>query len=121
MTVQMYGLEKCDTCRKARKWLDRWKIQYRFIDYREQPIAADVLKSWAKQIGWDKLINRAGTTWRNLSSNRKSPASDPEWALLVKEYPALIKRPVVVFENNALSLGFSDKLFRSLFLVDESI
>ncbi len=111
----MYGLEKCDTCRKARKWLDRYQITYTFIDYREQRIAAEVLKSWAKQLGWDGLVNRAGTTWRNLAPTRKAPGSDAEWVLLIKEYPALIKRPVVVFADGRVNLGFNDKLFHSLF------
>ena len=116
MSAKVYGLEKCSTCQKARKWLDKHKVEYTFIDYREHRVDATTLKDWAKQVGgWDKLVNRTGMTWRNLPPNRKSPESDPEWLLLIKEYPALVRRPVVV-RGGEVSLGFTDKLFASLFI-----
>jgi Spx/MgsR family transcriptional regulator len=115
MTTTLYGLDKCSTCDKARKWLDKHKIDYRFVDYREHRVDAAVLKDWARQVGgWDKLVNRTGMTWRNLPPNRKSPESDPEWLLLIKEYPALVRRPVVV-RADGVSLGFTDKAFAHLF------
>ena len=113
--ISVYGLEKCSTCLKARKWLDRHEVEYDFVDYREHRVDATALKEWAKQAGgWDKLVNRTGMTWRNLPPNRKSPESDPEWLLLIKEYPALVRRPVVV-RDREVSLGFTDKLFKQLF------
>ncbi|MGE5167427.1 MAG: Spx/MgsR family RNA polymerase-binding regulatory protein [Deltaproteobacteria bacterium] len=112
----LYGLEKCSTCEKARNWLVRKKIAHTFVDYREQRIDATTLKTWAKAVGgWEKLVNRTGMTWRNLPPARKSPASDPEWLLLIKEYPALVRRPVVVKGDGGVSLGFTDKLFARLF------
>lgn len=115
MTIKLYGLDKCSTCQKARKWLDKHKIAHEFVDYREHRVDAAVLKDWAMQIGgWDKLVNRTGTTWRNLPPNRKLPESVPEWLLLIKEYPALVRRPVVV-RDGEVSLGFTDKLFAGLF------
>lgn len=115
MTVKVYGLDKCSTCLKARKWLGKHKIDYSFSDYREHRVDASALKTWARAVGgWDKLVNRTGMTWRNLPPNRKSPESDPEWLLLIKEYPALVRRPVVV-RGDAVSLGFTDKLFAKLF------
>ncbi|MBB5014854.1 Spx/MgsR family RNA polymerase-binding regulatory protein [Rehaibacterium terrae] len=114
--VTVYGLDKCDTCRKARNWLDRFGIAYRFVDYREQRVAPDTLKAWARQLGgWDKLINRASTTWRALPEARKSPGSDPEWTLLLKEYPALVKRPVLVTADGTVSVGFTDKAWKLRF------
>ncbi len=96
----LYGLPSCDTCRKARKWLDRFGIPYAFVDYRADPVPAATLKAWAQQLGgWEKLVNKAGTTWRNLLPQRKNPGSDPEWTLLIKEYPALVRRPVVVLPD----------------------
>ena len=116
MSVTVYGLKTCDTCRKARKWLDRFGIEYVFVDYREQPVPADTLKAWAGQLGgWEKLVNKASTTWRNLLPQRKNPGSDPEWTLLIKEYPALVRRPVVVLEDGRISVGFKDNLFKQLF------
>jgi Spx/MgsR family transcriptional regulator len=90
-------------------------VGYEFIDYREHRIDAPTLKRWAAAVGgWEKLVNRTGMTWRNLPPNRKEPQSDPEWLLLIKEYPALVRRPVVV-QGDSVSLGFTDKLFAKLF------
>jgi len=115
MSVVLYGLSTCDTCRKARNWLDRFGVEYAFVDYFANPVPATALKEWARQLGgWEKLVNRASTTWRNLLPQRKNPASDPEWTLLLKEYPALIKRPVMVDEGR-VSVGFSDNTFKKLF------
>ena len=113
--IIVYGLSTCDTCRKARNWLDRFGVAYTFVDYRANPVPAAALKDWAQQLGgWEKLINKASTTWRNLLPQRKSPSSDPEWTLLLKEYPALIKRPVVDSDGR-VSVGFSDNAFKKLF------
>jgi Spx/MgsR family transcriptional regulator len=114
MTV--YGLANCDTCKKARNWLARFGIAHDFVDYRDQRVPADTLKDWAKQLGgWEKLVNRASTTWRNLPDARKTPHADPEWTLLIKEYPALVKRPVVVTDDGVVSVGFTDNAFKQRF------
>lgn len=115
-TVTLYGLDSCDTCRKARNWLKRFGIEHEFIDYRAHRVEPAVLKAWAAQLGgWDKLINRASTTWRTLPESRRTPGSDPEWTLLIKEYPALVKRPVVVAADGAISVGFTDNGFKKQF------
>ncbi|MGH8040755.1 MAG: Spx/MgsR family RNA polymerase-binding regulatory protein [Rudaea sp.] len=112
----LYGLEKCSTCQKARNWLVRKKIAHAFVDYREQRVDPATLKLWAKSVGgWDKLVNRTGMTWRNLLPARKSPHSDPEWLLLIREYPALVRRPVTVLDDGSVHLGFTDKLYAGLF------
>ena len=116
MSLVLYGLEKCSTCDKARKWLDRHRIEHRFVDYREQRVPADTLKTWASQAGgWEKLVNRTSPTWRGLPDARKAPASDPEWTLLIKEYPALVRRPVLVREDGTIQQGFTDKQYAMLF------
>jgi Spx/MgsR family transcriptional regulator len=116
VAVKVYGLEKCDTCRKARTWLARYKVAHEFVDYREQRVEPATLKAWAQAAGdWQSLVNRSGMTWRNLLPARKSPRSDPEWLLLIKEYPALVRRPVVVLEDGSVQIGFTDKLFARLF------
>ena len=114
--IRLYGLDTCDTCRKARNWLKRAEVDHEFIDYRAQRVDATTLKDWAGQLGgWDKLVNKASTTWRSLPEARKSPGSDPEWTLLVKEHPALVKRPVVVTPDGSVSVGFSDNDFKRRF------
>lgn len=116
MAIVLYGLEKCSTCQKARTWLDRHKVAHEFIDYREHRVDAARLKSWASKVGgWEALVNRTGMTWRNLPPARKTPGSDPEWLLLIKEYPALVRRPVVISDDGSVSLGFTDKKFLELF------
>lgn len=112
----LYGLSNCDTCKKARNWLQRFDIAHDFVDYREQRQTPAVLTQWAEQVGgWDKLINRASTTWRQLAPARKAPGSVPEWTLLLKEYPQLIKRPVLVTDDGVVSVGFTDTLYKVRF------
>jgi Spx/MgsR family transcriptional regulator len=116
MSTTVYGLTTCDTCKKARNWLKRFGVEHTFVDYRDQRVPAETLKEWARQLGgWDKLVNRASTTWRGLPEARKSPQSDPEWTLLIKEYPALVKRPVVVADDGAVTVGFTDNAFKQRF------
>jgi Spx/MgsR family transcriptional regulator len=116
MGTKIYGLDKCDTCKKARNWLDRKKIAYEFIDYRAHPIPAATLREWAPALGgWEKVVNRSGTTWRSLPETRKSPGSAAEWTLLIKEHPALIRRPLLVLDDGSVHQGFTDNLFGKLF------
>lgn len=116
MTTTIYGLANCDTCRKARKWLDRFEIPYEFIDYREQRQTPETLLEWqAKLGGWEAMINKSSTTWRQLPDTRKSPGSDAEWKLLLKEYPQLIRRPVVVTADGQVTQRFSDNGFKQRF------
>ena len=112
----LYGLSTCDTCRKAQNWLARFGIEHRFVDVRANRVEPATLKAWAGKLGgFDSLINRASTTWRTLPPNRKAPGSEPEWLLLLKEYPALIKRPVTVTEDGAVSVGFTDSSYKRRF------
>lgn len=114
MTVQLYGLNKCGSCEKASAWLDLHKVSYTFTDYREQPLAPALLKAWASTLGWDKLVNRASFTWRDLTDVQKSAATEADWLALVKDYPALVKRPIVV-AGSEVSAGFSEKKFAERF------
>ncbi len=116
MNPVLYGLSTCDTCRKARNWLVRFDVAHEFVDYRVNPVPAATLKEWAAQLGgWETLVNKSSTTWRNLLPQRKNPGSAPEWTLLLKEYPALIRRPVVVQSDDSVSVGFSDNAFKKIF------
>lgn len=114
--VQLYGLKNCSTCVKAMNWLKQNEIPFSFTDYRDQPVAGKQLSEWAAALGWEKLINRASMTWRNLPQDRKSPESEPQWLALVAEFPALIKRPVALSGSGNVSVGFSEKKFSELFM-----
>jgi len=116
-TVQLYGLKQCSTCVKAMAWLKQHGVAFNFVDYRARPVASDMLRAWAEQLGgWEKLVNRASMTWLNLPEERKSPASADEWLALIAEFPALVKRPVTVDGAGRVSVGFSEKKYHELFL-----
>ena len=73
MTTILYGLSNCDTCRKARKWLDRFGVEHRFVDYRDERQPPDTLLAWRDALGgWDAMVNKSSTTWRNLPQARKA-------------------------------------------------
>ncbi len=116
MTTRLYGLKNCDTCRKAQRWLQRFELPFEFIDYRVQPADGATLKRWAAGVGgWEALVNKSGTTWRALLPQRKQPGSDAEWVLLIREHPALVRRPVVELDDGSISVGFSDNGFKARF------
>ena len=116
MGVTLYGLKNCDTCKKARKWLDRFGVAHVFVDYRDEKPSPETLVEWAdKAGGFDALVNKSSTTWRQLPDNRKSPGSAAEWKLLLREHPQLIRRPVVVTDDGVLTQGFSDNGFKKRF------
>jgi len=115
----LYGLTTCDTCKKARQWLDDAGIAHRFIDLRAQPPSAQTLAGWAAQRGgFAALVNRASTTWRQLPVPRKTPGDDAQWLALLHEYPALIRRPLVVTPDGHVHQGFSEAGFTTLFGVN---
>lgn len=112
--LTLYGLPNCATCRRARAWLERSGRAFVFVDYRERRIDAETLSGWARAHGWAALINRQSTTWRGLLPQRKNPGTAPEFLLLLKEYPTLLRRPVLVVDG-AVTVGFSDSLYRRAF------
>ncbi|MEZ5456355.1 MAG: Spx/MgsR family RNA polymerase-binding regulatory protein [Lysobacteraceae bacterium] len=112
--VVVYGLRACSTCAKAVAWLNAHGVDHRFVDYRENPISPQVLSAWAATLGWEKLVNRASYTWRDLPAERKQVASATDWLTLIAEFPALIKRPVVT-ASDGVQVGFSEKRFSERF------
>jgi Spx/MgsR family transcriptional regulator len=114
--IQLYGLTKCSTCIKAMAWLNQHNLTHSFTDYREYPIDPGLLQQWAADLGgWEKLVNRASMTWRNLPEERKSPATAGQWLDLIREYPALVRRPVTITAQGQVSVGFSEKKYNELF------
>jgi len=115
MTVTLYGLARCSTCLKARAWLDAHGVRHEFVDYRDHPVPPATLVQWAGQVGgWEKLVNRASMTWRNLPESLKAPAGDAQWQALIADYPALVRRPVTV-AGGRVSAGFSEKRYAQQF------
>lgn len=109
MSILVYGLRNCDTCRKARKWLDSAGIEHDFIDLREDAPAVSTLKAWHEAVG-DDLLNRRGTTWRSLPDTDKA-RSERNLPKLLQDYPALIKRPVLVTAEKMV-VGFDEQAWK---------
>src|SRR3546814_9876581 len=88
INAQVYGLNKCSTCHKAMAWLDEHGVAYQFADYRDNPIDSRTLCAWASAVGgWEKLVNRASMTWRNLPLEKKSPQGQEQWLALIAQFP----------------------------------
>lgn len=110
--IQLFGLTQCSTCVKARQWLQDRDVPAEFTDYRAQPLPPADLVKWSSELGgWEKLVNRASMTWRNLPDARKSPASDAEWLALIAEFPALVRRPLALWPDGAVTVGFTEKKY----------
>jgi arsenate reductase (glutaredoxin) len=113
----LYGIPSCDTVKKARKWLDAQQVTYQFHDYKKQGISREKLDQWLTQVPWEKLLNRAGTTWRKLSQEQKETITDAASAAeYLQNNTSAIKRPLL--ENEAgtvVALGFSESEYSSLF------
>jgi len=108
MTVTVYGIANCDTVKKARTWLDAQGIAYHFADYKKVGAEPGKLAGWIEQAGLDKVLNRAGTTFKKLGDAEKASAADPGTAIgLMVEQPSMIKRPIVEHDNGLL-VGFNE-------------
>lgn len=109
----LYGLAKCSTCIKAKQWLEAQGVPAELVDYRDNPLPAASLQTWSRELGgWEKLVNRASMTWRQLPEERKSPVSDEEWLALIAEFPALVRRPLATWPDGTVTAGFTEKKYR---------
>ena len=95
MTLTVYGIKNCDTIGKARAWLEARGIAYAFHDYKLAGIDEARLRAWAAELGWEKLLNRAGTTFRKLSEADKEALDEDKAVALMLAQPSMIKRPVL--------------------------
>jgi arsenate reductase len=107
MTPTLYGIPNCDTVKKARAWLAGQGLGYQFHDFKKQGVPPDRLDAWLDAAGWEKLVNRQGTTWRKLDPATQSGAQDAAGArALMLAQPSVIKRPVVEWPDGAVTVGF---------------
>ena len=108
MTIHLYGIPNCDTVKKARKWLDEQRLDYTFHDYKKEGADAGLLGKWSDAVGWEVLLNRAGTTFRKLADADKADIDRDKAIALMVEHPSTIKRPVVTVESSERVLvGFA--------------
>jgi arsenate reductase len=110
----VFGIGNCDTCRKARRWLDGTGQDYRWVDLRDHGICQSRLRRWLESVGPDKLVNRRSATWRSLEDGERAQADDPGSAAgLLARHPTLVKRPVIEVGDRIL-VGFTDEIRSAL-------
>ena len=114
MGVTVHGIKACDTMKKARAWLDERGVDYAFHDYKTAGIDRATLEAWAKQVGWEVLLNRSGTTFRALPEADKQELTEARAIALMVRQPSMIKRPVVDGAGPLL-VGFKPERYAEVF------
>lgn len=112
--ITIYGIKNCDTMKKARAWLDQRGLSYVFHDYKAAGIDAARLKRWAGEVGWETLLNRAGTTFRKLPDDEKAGLDEGRALALMQVQPSMIKRPVLDVDGR-LTVGFKPEVYERAF------
>jgi arsenate reductase (glutaredoxin) len=110
MTVTIYGIKNCDTMKKARAWLEAHKVDYAFHDYKASGIDKKRLEAWAKDVGWETLLNRAGTTFKKLPESEREGVTEKKALALMLAQPSMIKRPVLE-TGHKLVVGFKPDIY----------
>jgi arsenate reductase len=108
--ITIYGIKNCDTMKKARAWLDGHGVAYDFHDYKLAGIGKDKLKQWSDELGWETLLNRAGTTFRKLPDSDKEGLNERKALALMLAQPSMIKRPVLDLGGKLL-VGFKPDVY----------
>jgi arsenate reductase len=113
MRITIYGIRNCDTMKKARAWLEACKVPHEFHDYKVSGIDRAALERWSKLVGWEVLLNRAGTTFRKLPDAAKANIDERKAIELMLEQPSMIKRPVLE-RGTTLLVGFTPERYSAL-------
>ncbi|MBB3060223.1 ArsC family reductase [Microbulbifer rhizosphaerae] len=111
--ITLYGIKNCDTVKKARKWLEKNDVEYRFHDFREDGMQSVPLREWLKEFGWQEVLNRRSTSWRALGEEQKSAMDNDSALAITLEIPTLIKRPVTVAGSEIL-FGFKEETLAAM-------
>jgi arsenate reductase len=111
--LALYGILNCDTCKKARQWLEQNGIAHRFHDYRIGGLPPELLQHFIDGLGWEKMLNKSSTSWRQLSPEQQADLTREKAARLMLETPTLIKRPILD-TGNKLIIGFKADQYASL-------
>ena len=111
MKIKAYGLKKCSTCQKALEFLAEKKVDVEFSDYSVENPTQDQVTKWSKAVGgWEKMINRAGYTWRGLPASKTEGLTEAKAVKLVMEHTSLIRRPLIEHEDGSVTVGFTTKV-----------
>ena len=98
----LYGISNCDTCRKAKNWFNQNRITFDFFDFRKNELTKTKIETWIDRIGLNNLINRRGTTWRNLSDELRDQITQPKNVDVLHQFPTLMKRPIIEIDDHFL-------------------
>ena len=113
MAITLHGIPNCDTVKRARAWLAGQGAAVTFHDFKKAGVPGEGLAAWVAAAGWERLLNRKGSTWRALSEADRSAVVDAASAsALMQAQPSLIKRPVVAWSDGAITVGFDTDEFR---------
>jgi Spx/MgsR family transcriptional regulator len=110
--ITMFGIKNCDTIKKARKWLEAEGIEYQFHDYKKDGLNQEQLNTWVKDLGWEALINKRGTTWRKLPEEIKDSIDEAGAIAVMLENASIIKRPLLINGANNKLLGFKAEQYQ---------
>lgn len=114
MAAILYGIKNCDTVKKARKFLDEKQVDYTFHDFRDDGLNPIQLSAWAAELGWESLLNKRSTTWRQLPDETKENLNETLALMVMEDQPTLIKRPVLELSDQVV-VGFNEKIYSELF------
>jgi arsenate reductase len=115
--LKVYGIKNCDTMKKACAWLDAKGIAFEFIDYKKAGVVDAQLADWNRRAGWQTLLNTRGLTWRRLSEQERSAVDEAAALALMRDYPTLIKRPVID-NGTTLLVGFDPEHYEKELIQD---
>ncbi|HHF2872692.1 TPA: ArsC family reductase [Vibrio diabolicus] len=114
MSITMFGIPNCDTIKKAKKWLEAEDIAYDFHDYRKQGVDVAMVSEFCRALGWELVLNKRGTTYRQLTQEQKDTLNEENVIALLVENPAMIKRPILKV-NDQLHIGFKADQYATIF------
>jgi Spx/MgsR family transcriptional regulator len=112
--VKIYGIPNCDTMKKARQWLNEHYIEYEFHDYKKAGLEKQMLSSWIEHLGWEALLNKRSTSWRQLDEQIKSNLNESTAIEVMLQNPSIIKRPLLD-DGKQFHLGFKAEQYRLIF------
>ncbi len=114
MTTTIFGIKNCDTMKKSFKWLEQNNVSYEFHDYKKHEPDTEVLKQAISAHGWERVINKRGTTWRRLPEDVQNTMNDDNAVKIALENPSLIKRPLLLHKGTTY-LGFKEEKYKDIF------
>jgi Spx/MgsR family transcriptional regulator len=114
--MTLYGIKNCNTVKNAVNWLNARKVKFEFHDYKSKGVSEEKLKAWIKQVGWENLVNKRGTTWRQLDESVQKKITNERAAIdLMMEKTSVIKRPLIEDNGKVVALGFDESSYKETF------